>query len=352
MSMNPITIASDFSSLGSAAAKITPSKRALIVTHAYLKRLYGPAVQKSLSRAGVHSDFHLIAPGEKTKNLRTVEGIYRACVRSGLDRGSCLIILGGGVVGDTGGFAAATFLRGIPLIQIPTTLLAMVDSSIGGKTGVDLKEAKNYVGAFHQSSWVWINLETLKTLPQNEFVNGMAEVIKYGVIADAKLFETLEASVPIPKFPAQETLSRVIETCAALKINVVKRDEKETSGLREILNFGHTWGHAIETFGSYHTYSHGQAISIGMCAAGFMAVKLGLWKSEELTRMENLLSRAGLPVKLTRRMPSSPLFNILLRDKKIRQAQPRFILPVKIGKVIAKEVSRIQALEGLKYVQP
>lgn len=347
-----IAIVKDFGSLGAAAAKTAPSKRALIVTHANLRRLYGPAVQKSLARAGIGSQFCVIPVGEKAKNLKTVEGIYHACLKAGIDRGACLIALGGGVAGDIGGFAAATYLRGIPLIQVPTTLLAMVDSSIGGKTGVDLKEAKNYVGAFHQPQLVWINLETLKTLPQKEFANGMAEVIKYGVIADLKLFEALEASVPIPKSPAQGVLSRVVSACAAIKTDVVERDEKETRGLREILNFGHTWGHAVETFGNYRAYSHGQAVSIGMRAAGWMAVKLGLWKKEDLTRMENLLNRAALPLKLARRLPQGPLFKILLRDKKIRQARPRFVLPVKIGKAIVKEVSREAALEGLKYVQP
>ncbi|OGR87321.1 MAG: 3-dehydroquinate synthase [Elusimicrobia bacterium RIFCSPLOWO2_01_FULL_60_11] len=347
-----IVIVKDFDSLGTAVAKTAPSGRALIVTHPKLKSLYGAAVKKSLSKAGIRSELHLLPEGEKTKNLGAVEGIYRACVKAGLDRGSCLIALGGGVAGDTGGFAAATYLRGIPIVQVPTTLLAMVDSSIGGKTGVDLKEAKNYVGAFHQPSLVWINLETLRTLPQKEFVNGMAEVIKYGVIANLKLFETLEASIPIPKSPVGDVLTRVVSSCAAIKSGVVGLDEKETFGLREILNFGHTWGHAMETFGNYRSYSHGQAVSIGMCAAGWMAVRLGLWKKEDLTRMENLLSCAGLPVKLARRVPEAPLFKILLRDKKIRRSRPRFVLPVKIGKVVVKEVSRGTALEGLKYVQP
>ncbi|OGR84757.1 MAG: 3-dehydroquinate synthase [Elusimicrobia bacterium RIFCSPLOWO2_01_FULL_54_10] len=338
-----IAIGSDFGPLGAAVSKFAPSKTALIVTHPGLRTRFGSAVQKSLSRAGIRSQFCLIPESEKSKSLKTVEVIYRACVAARLDRGSCMIALGGGVVGDIAGFAAATYLRGISLIQAPTTLLAMVDSSIGGKTGVDLKEAKNYAGAFHQPRLVWINMATLKTLPIREIVNGMAEVIKYGVIADSKLFAALEASAP---------LSRIIPVCAAIKARVVAADETETRGLREILNFGHTWGHAFETFGNYRAYSHGQAVSIGMCAAGWMARRLGLWKSGDQARMGILLAGSGLPIKLSRRVPEKALFEILLRDKKVRQSKPRFVLPVRIGKVIVKNVSKEAALEGLKYVQP
>lgn len=346
-----IAVGSSLDGFASALGKIQDGGTVLIVTHAKLKKVCGPRLERALKAGGFDPRFHLIAEGETAKSLRTLSGIYKAALKSRLDRGTCLIALGGGVVGDVAGFAAATYLRGIPLVQVPTTLLAMVDSSIGGKTGVDLPQAKNYIGAFYQPRMVWSDASFLKTLPDREFRNGLAEAVKYGVIMDESLFQTLEANMGALKRDPS-SLQDIIARCAQIKAEVVSQDEKETKGLREILNFGHTWGHAIETFGAYKTYKHGEAISIGMCAAGWMAILLGLWKNGDLTRLENLLDHAGLPVKLSRRLKEKPLFEILLRDKKNKNGKPRFVLPEKIGKVVVEEVPAEIALKGLNYVQP
>ncbi len=346
-----ISVGSPLSALGHSVSKIRKSKNALIVTHPSIYKLYGPLVEKSLSSAGISPSVHLMPEGEHSKTLRSVEAIYQSCLRHKLDRSSWIVALGGGVAGDVAGFAAATYLRGIPLVQVPTTLLAMVDSSIGGKTGVDLKEAKNYVGSFYQPKLVWADIQTLKTLPEREFINGLAEVIKYGVIWDPKLFQTLEAKIRGLKndFSTAET---IVRRCAEIKAKVVSEDEKETKGLREILNFGHTWGHVIETMGQYKIYKHGEAISIGMCAAGQMAAEEGLWSKDELTRMEDLLEHAGLPLKLLKPIPAKPAMQILARDKKNLGGRLRFVLPSKIGKMSVKEVVPELALKGLEYVQP
>ena len=226
----------------------------------------------------------------------------------------------------------------------------MVDSSIGGKTGVDLPEAKNFVGAFYQPGLVWADIGTLKTLPQRELSNGMAEAVKYGVIADASLFGLLEKRMPELLDARSPVLPRVVAACAQIKADVVSEDEKETRGLREILNFGHTWGHAIETFTGYREYKHGEAISIGMCAAGRMARELGTWSEKDQGRMEQLLADARLPLKLKTRLPSKRMMEILARDKKNRSGKLRFVIPLRIGKVAVREVSPGTALKGLLYV--
>lgn len=348
----PIIIGAPLSQLGSSVKKYVSRagrgpKCALIITNPFLKKHFGNTIHASLSRAGIESAFALISEGERSKNLKTVEKLYAECVRQKLDRTSCIVALGGGVVGDIAGFAAATYLRGIALIHVPTTLLAMVDSSIGGKTGVDLAQAKNFVGAFFQPRLVWIDPKTLETLPEREFHNGMAEVIKYGVIADRKLFELLDKKIDSMD---QKTLTEVIARCAKIKADVVSRDEKETQGLREILNFGHTVGHAVETVTQYRFYKHGEAISIGMSAAGWMAEKSGMWKHAEFERLERLLLRAHLPIRLKKALSIDRLMQVLARDKKMRAGELRFVLPLRIGKVIVKKVPAAQAIQAIRHI--
>lgn len=331
--------------------KSRPPKKALLVTHSFLARRYGATVTKALRSAGMETFALTLPEGEKSKNLATLGKIYGEALRRKLDRSSVIVALGGGVIGDTAGFAAATYLRGARLIQIPTTLLAMVDSSIGGKTGVDLPAAKNSVGAFHQPSLVYIDPSVLKTLPAREFRNGMAEVIKYGVLADKALFALLEKQVSaLARSPA--ILANVIARCAAIKAGVVSRDERETKGLREILNFGHTLGHAIETVTHYERYKHGEAVAIGMCAAGFISRILNLWSEDDKDRMEDLIAAAGLPIRLAVKLPEAKILEALARDKKVSAGELRYVLPVKIGKVIVKKIPYSLALQGLKYVQP
>lgn len=333
--------------------KLGPPKRALIVTQPFSKKnAAGKMVEQSLARAGIQPIFAVIPEGEKSKNLKTVQNLYQKCLEAKLDRSSCIIAFGGGVVGDIAGFVAATYLRGIPFVQAPTTLLAMVDSSIGGKVGVDLPESKNSVGCFYQPQLVWIDLTLLESLPEAEFRNGFAEVIKYGVIADAKLFELLEKNSFSLLAPRSSLLAEVMARCIQIKAAVVSKDEKETRGLREILNFGHTFGHAIETATAYRSYSHGEAISIGMCAAGFISEKARLWSGEERNRMEKLIAGAGLPIRLKKVLSGTEIISTLMRDKKMRGNQLRFVLPTKIGKVIVKEISPELAQLGFQYIQP
>ncbi len=353
----PIVIGKPLSQLGEAILRLPrfkkrPPRRAIIVTHPFLARAYGRAVQLSFKKAGIAAVIHTVPEGEGHKTLASVQKIYRACIREKLDRSSFIAALGGGVSGDMAGFAAATYLRGISVVQIPTTLLAMVDSAIGGKTGVDLPESKNSVGAFHQPALVWADTRVLKTLPARELRNGMAEVIKYGVIADAALFTALERNIQRLLSGDAAALTPVIARCAAIKAGVVSKDERETKGLREILNFGHTLGHAIETVTGYRHYKHGEAISIGMCAAGFIGRIMNLWSESDKIRMENLLERAGLPVRLSKTLPKNRIAQALLRDKKVLSGELRYVLPVRLGKVTVQRIPVRLALEGLRAVQP
>ena len=325
-----------------------PPGKALIITNPALKALARIAA-KSLLRARIVSSEVLIPAGERSKNLRSVEKLYHVCVRENMDRSSCIVALGGGVIGDMAGFAAATYLRGISLVQVPTTLLAMVDSGIGGKTGVDLPEAKNFVGAFYQPKLVLTDPRTLETLPEREFISGMAEVIKYGVISDAKLFRTLENFSPYSAGSAK--LPEIIFRCAKIKADVVSKDERETKGLREALNFGHTIGHAVETLTEYKTYKHGEAVALGMCAAGHISRMLGIWNAEDSIRMENLISAAGLPVRLRKPLSAEKALRVIFRDKKTQSGELRFVLPVRIGKVIVRKITAKIALKGFEYIR-
>lgn len=347
----PIQLGVSLSHLGK-TLKLLPKipEKTLIMTHPNLDALYGKTILKSLKQQGIKGKIVFIPEGEKSKNLQMVHNLYRICIREKLDRTSAIIALGGGVIGDIAGYVSATYLRGIPLIQVPTTLLAMVDSSIGGKVGVDLPEAKNSIGAFFHPKVVWIDFSTLKTLPEKEFRNGLAEVIKYGIIKDKNLFMLLEKMIDSPKL--NHYLPEIIGRCAKIKADVVSKDEKETKGLREILNFGHTVGHAIETITHYRRYKHGEAISVGMCAAGFISNILRLWERKDLMRMESLIARAGLPTRLPSNLPQDKILRVLFRDKKVQKGELRFVLPVKIGKVIVKEISPEIALKSFRYIHP
>jgi 3-dehydroquinate synthase len=308
-------------------------RRALVVSSAPMARLYGPRLLRSLRAAGFAPALASVPAGESRKNLETVRKIYAACLAARLDRRCPVIALGGGVVGDAAGFAAATYMRGLPLVQCPTTLLAAVDSSIGGKTGVDLPEGKNLVGAFHQPRLVWADLSVLKTLPEKEWRTGMAEVVKYGLIADAELANRLEALTLSNLRGKPALLEDIVARCAAIKADVVARDERETRGLREILNLGHTFGHAVEAVTGYKAYTHGEAISIGMAAAARLAARLGLAPAPLAARTEILLARWGLPVRARRAPPRKKLLAAMSRDKKNRAGKFRFVVPTAWGRV-------------------
>ena len=320
--------------LGVECARLKLGQRCAVITDANVGRHYVKAVLKSLSASGFQPVLITVPAGEKSKCLAMVEKCYDELAAHRLERKSFIVALGGGVVGDLAGFVAATYLRGIPFVQVPTTLLAQVDSSVGGKTGVNLKAGKNLVGAFYQPQLVLCDLDTLKTLPRREYISGLAEVIKYGIIYDAILFAQIERNLPKLLQRDESTLRAVIARCCEIKADVVGQDETE-SGLRAILNFGHTIGHAIENSSGYGKFLHGEAISIGQVAAAKLSHQILGLPSGDVERIEKLFARAGLPVTIKLNSNArKKLFAAMLLDKKVSGGEVKFVLAQKIGKVV------------------
>jgi len=318
-------------------AGLRPGTKVLLVSNPVVAESYGSGVKAGLEQAGYRLTELVLEAGEEQKTPATVALIHDAAQAAQLERSSAIVALGGGVVGDMAGFAAATWLRGIAVVQVPTTLLAMVDAAIGGKTGVNHPGGKNLIGAFHQPRLVLIDPTTLATLPEREFRAGMAEVIKYGVIGDAELFGDLEAAEDLSRLEALSPtlLERLLQRSAAAKAQVVAADERE-GGLRAILNYGHTLGHVVETLAGYGTYLHGEAVALGMLAAGELAVAMGLWSTAEQERQRALVSKAGLPLTLPALDPEAVL-RTLQSDKKVRDGKVRFVLPTAIGSVVIRD---------------
>ena len=277
-----------------------------------------------------------VAPGEGTKSLTGFGRVLDFLAEAKLDRGGVLFAVGGGVIGDLGGFAAAAWLRGIEYYQVPTTLLAMVDSSVGGKTGINVAAGKNLVGAFHQPRGVFISTGLLATLPSREFAAGMAEVIKYGLLGDAELFASLERS---PLQPARAEVALVVRRCCELKAEIVQADERETapSGGRALLNLGHTFGHAIENVAGYGEYLHGEAVAIGLCAAARLSQKLGYVGADVVGRVESVVRAHQLPTRLTSPLPLAALRDAMGRDKKVRASGLRFVVLKRLGHAITQD---------------
>lgn len=332
-----------------------PGSRVLMVSNPVVQQAYGERAEESLRAAGLEVSSLVIEAGEEQKTLASVARIHDAAHRHRLERSSLMVALGGGVVGDMVGFAAATWLRGIAVVQVPTTLLAMVDAAIGGKTGVNHPGGKNLIGAFHQPKAVLIDPEVLVTLPVREFRAGMAEVIKYGVIGDATLFEALErhaARVPSEGLASLEAiepalLGEILERSAGAKARVVADDERE-AGARATLNYGHTLGHVVETLTGYTTYLHGEAVGLGMLMAGTIARRLALWDADAEARQRALVAAAGLPLTLPPLDPETVL-TTLRSDKKVRDGLVRFVLPTAIGRVVVRDdVDEGTILEALR----
>jgi 3-dehydroquinate synthase len=319
--------------LGGECRRLGLGSRCAIISDRNVAARYGRGAQRSLVNAGFDCSLIAVPAGETAKSLRTVQTCYDALSAQRLERKSFIVALGGGVVGDLAGFVAATYLRGIPFVQVPTTLLAQVDSSVGGKVGVNLKAGKNLVGSFYQPRLVLCDLKTLDTLPARELRAGLAEVIKYGVIYDRGLFARLERDLEKLLKREPKTLASVVARCCEIKAEVVREDETE-SGLRAILNFGHTIGHALEAISHYGKYLHGEAISIGQVAAARLSERqLGL-PGKEVARLANLLKRAGLPItaKLNPRARAKLLAAMKL-DKKVTRGEIKFVLAKRIGEV-------------------
>ncbi|HIK43635.1 MAG TPA: 3-dehydroquinate synthase [Leptolyngbyaceae cyanobacterium M65_K2018_010] len=333
-----------------ATLRVKPGQKLLLVSNPAIFKHYGERVIASLAEAGYAVQTCLLPAGERYKTLKSIQKIYDAALAFRLERQSALVALGGGVIGDMTGFAAATWLRGVRFIQVPTSLLAMVDASIGGKTGVNHPQGKNLIGAFHQPQLVLIDPTVLKTLPPREFRAGMAEVIKYGVIWDTALFEALEASERLDHFRyvSEELLHTILTRSCQAKAEVVAQDEKE-AGLRAILNYGHTIGHGLESLTRYRGVNHGEAVAIGMVAAGHMATARGLWTEAEALRQLALIRKAGLPTQLPEGLDVEALLITLQGDKKVDQGRVRFILPQGLGAAfVCGDLSREEVLAALR----
>jgi 3-dehydroquinate synthase len=324
----PITFEADATSrIRKTVETLTAAGRQVVVlTDANVQR----AQAKLLGAAFGDVAVHVVQAGEGAKSLTAFGAVLDFCAARKLDRSGVLFAVGGGVIGDLGGFAAASWLRGIDFYQVPTTLLAMVDSSVGGKTGINLKAGKNLVGAFHQPKGVFIATDLLATLPAREFAAGMAEVIKYGLLGDAALLAKLESS---PLTLGSADLAAVIRRCCEMKAQIVEADERETArdGGRALLNLGHTFGHAIEQVTGYGAYLHGEAVAIGLCAAARLSQKLGYITDAEVKRADAVVAAHALPVRLKNALKLSALFDAMARDKKVRAGLPRFVVLKKLG---------------------
>lgn len=312
--------------------------RVVIITHPSINKLYGKEVAENFSAQGWTTDIIEVPEGESSKSLSQAEKLYDHLLELNCDRKSVLVALGGGVIGDLVGFIAATYQRGIPFVQIPTTLLSQVDSSVGGKTAVNHPKGKNMIGAFYQPRLVVADLETLATLPEKEYRAGLAEIVKYGVISDAKLFEYLEMHHEKILNLDHDCLTHIIETSCAIKAEVVEKDERE-SHYRMILNFGHTLGHAIESLTGYSRFVHGEAVAIGMVRAAELSHSMGKCPDEVPKRLQDLLIKLGLPVEMPE-LDSSAVIESLYHDKKTMDRKIKFILVKEIGVIeIVDQVS-------------
>ncbi|MFH1714836.1 MAG: 3-dehydroquinate synthase [Elusimicrobiota bacterium] len=319
-------------------------QKALIITDENVNKLYTAKLESAIDEAGYFAVTKVIPAGEKYKNMDTVKIMYEECLAHNMDRGSIIIALGGGVVGDMAGFTASIYLRGIPFIQIPTTLLAQVDAGIGGKTGIDLPQGKNLIGTFYQPKFVWIDPNVLTTLDDKEYINGLAEVIKYGIIKDEKLFDYLKENVKDVLEKNTNALEYILSACVKIKADVVAKDEKE-QGLRRILNFGHTLGHALEAQEGY-TARHGECVAVGMSFAAFVSHKTGICDGEILDKIDEILVDYGFKdviIKYKELLGSGgkkadDVIKIMKNDKKMDQGKVNYVLPVKIGGVVVKEL--------------
>jgi 3-dehydroquinate synthase len=315
---------------------------AAIITNPVVAALYLAPVKTSLESAGYRVTVVEIGDGEEYKNAVTLNQVYDALISSGHDRGSFVVALGGGVVGDLAGFAAATLLRGIPFVQVPTTLLAQVDSSVGGKTGINHRLGKNLIGAFYQPELVVADLDTLDTLPEREYLCGIAESLKYGVVLDGELFTYLADSVEPIKTRDKATLQHIVAAACRIKADVVAKDERE-GGLRAVLNFGHTIGHAVETLSGYGVVKHGEAVAIGMAQAARLSCQRQLSTAKELAMVVNLISSFGLATELPA-FSVDDYLSIISHDKKKRDDGVNFIFNRGIGDFAIEKVTDLRSL--------
>ena len=327
------------------AEYVHPSKVALL-SHSRVLRLHGAPLLTGLRQAGLIAEPITVPAGERHKTMRTVARLWSRMLHAGLDRRSVVIVLGGGVLGDTGGFAAATFMRGVRVVQAPTTLLAQVDASIGGKVGVDLPEGKNLVGAFHQPSAVFADVHTLRTLPRRELRAGLAEVVKYGIICDEPFFRLVRSRSASLTSGDLAVLEPAVARCCAIKAEVVAEDERE-GGRRAILNFGHTLGHAVEALTGFSRYLHGEAVAIGMAAACAIGEVIGATRPDVTQQVRGALADLGLSDRWPEDLSPHDVLSSVQRDKKAVGGRPRFVLARDLGDVAVMDVSDEAVLAAL-----
>jgi 3-dehydroquinate synthase len=333
--------------VGAYARKCLPCEKCAIITDRNVAPLFADRVIENFMSAGFDPTLITIPAGEKSKTLEQASAICDRMIAAGLSRQSFVVGLGGGMIGDISGFVAAIYHRGIPHVQIPTTLLAMVDSSIGGKTGVDTTAGKNLIGVFHQPSLVIDDLDVLKALPRREFNQGFAEIIKHAIIADAKMFRTLQSW----KAGAAPALQRLIKRNIQIKSTIVAKDEHDRTGERALLNFGHTVGHAIERAGNYRKFLHGEAVSLGVVAACAISVKRAGLPTDQRVAIVDLLERFGLPTRLPPNFPRKKIFDAIRFDKKFEGGKVRFVVTPRIGTArITNDVTLNDIREAVKQL--
>ena len=311
----------------------------VLITDTNVDPIVGEPVAERLTEEGIELEVMVVDAGESSKCADVAADLWESMLDEGSDRQSVVVAVGGGVVGDLAGFVAATFARGLPFFQIPTTLLAQVDSSVGGKVGINLSSAKNMVGAFWQPRGVMIDVDVLKTLPEREFRAGMAEVVKYGVIMDAEFFEYLELHVAEINSRDPAALMHLIQRSCQLKAAVVQDDEREETGRRAILNYGHTFAHAFEAASGYENLLHGEAVAIGMLCASRLAERRGMVDQSVTSRQLELLTALGLPTTVPD-LPHDEVQKLMWHDKKVQDGRLRFVLPTRIGEVVLVQDAR------------
>jgi 3-dehydroquinate synthase len=341
-------IAIDQGDLGRfARERAAKSALAVVISDANVEK-HARAAGSALKNAGFQVELATVPAGEASKCLAEAERLYDRLAELNADRNTLIVAVGGGVIGDLAGFVAATYNRGLPLLMIPTTLLAMVDSSVGGKVGVNHAKGKNLIGAFHQPLGVWIDTAMLATLPEREFRSGLAEVVKYGVILDADFFSWQEQNADAILRRDPKAIGQVVERCCKLKAGVVEQDEREETGLRAVLNYGHTFAHAFETAGGYGNWLHGEAVAAGMICASRLAARSKLISDELTNRQVTLLKKFGLPVA-PHPWPPDVLIAAMRRDKKAQAGKLRFVLPRRLGEVaVFDDVSEADVIAAFR----
>lgn len=336
---------------GTYLARLGVGRNGIIITNPRIKRLYGGILKRSLVKSGIDSCILTVPDSESSKSYKILTRLLSRIADMDKGKRPFIIAFGGGVIGDLAGFVAAIYRRGVPFIQIPTTLVAQVDSAIGGKVAIDLPVAKNLVGTFYQPKMVISDVSLLKTLPNREIKCGLAEIIKYSIISSRGFFDFLSQNIKPLMMLQKKELKYVVRKCSSIKSKVVSIDEKDTKGVRMILNYGHTIGHAIEAASGYRgACNHGEAIASGMVGAAHISNKMGMLSQKELKEIRDIITKAGLAIK-ARKFKSSKIFNALCHDKKFMHGINRFVLPLRIGKVkVVKNIPKKLIMEAIEEI--